>query len=133
LRVLLLGKTFASSQTIFETVYRGRQSFRHHCAYMRMGKVLLGLRVLRRAGLALDRAEVFDYGFGAGTFFRYCTTSAHPSDVEQDPVVCREVSEMLDGRRFRSADLLPTLQWLVVARPFPGTGCASGWAWRRLS
>ena len=120
-------------QESFKTCYRGRKSPLFHAAYMRMGKVLLGLRVLRRAGLALDRAEVFDYGFGAGTFFRCCTTSAHPSGVEQDPVVCRDLSEMLDGRGFRSADLLPTFQWLVVARPFPGTGCVADLAWSRLS
>ena len=100
---------------------------------MRMGKVLLTLRTLRLACVGLAERDCFDYGFGAGTFYRYCSSSAHPSGVEQDPVVCRDVSEMLDGRGFRSADLLPTFQWLVVARPFPGTGCVADLAWSRLS
>ena len=95
------------SQVIFETVYRGRQSFLHHCAYMRMGKVLLALRALRLACVGLNGKALFDYGFGAGTFYRYCPTSANLSGVEQDPVVCREVSEMLAKRGFRNVDLQP--------------------------
>jgi len=96
-----------SSQVIFETVYRGRQSFLHHCAYMRMGKVLLALRVLRLARGGLPKRNLFDYGFGAGTFYRYCPTSAKLSGVEQDPVVCQEVSETLAKRGFRNVDLQP--------------------------
>lgn len=94
-------------QEAFKTCYRGRRGPLFHAAYMRMGKVLLARRVLRRTGLALERAEVFDYGFGAGTFYRYCPTSAHLSGVEQDPIVCREVSEMLVKRGFRSVELQP--------------------------
>jgi SAM-dependent methyltransferase len=96
-----------NNQARFETVYRGRQGALHHASYLRMSKVLFALRVLRRAGLPLDRAEVFDYGFGAGTFYRYCPTSAKLNGVEQDPVVCREVSEMLARRGFRNVDLQP--------------------------
>lgn len=96
-----------SDQARFETVYRGRQGTLHHSSYLRMCKVLLVLRVLRLAGLPLGRAEVFDYGFGAGTFYRYCPTSANLSGVEQDSVVCREVSEMLAKRGFRNIDLQP--------------------------
>jgi SAM-dependent methyltransferase len=96
-----------SSQAIFETVYRGRQSLLHHCAYMRMGKVLLARRILRLAGVGLTQKEIFDYGFGAGTFYRYCPTSAHLSGVEQDPVVCQEVTQMLAGRGHRHVDLQP--------------------------
>lgn len=96
-----------NDQTRFETVYRGRQGALHHASYLRMSKVLLALRVLRQARLPLDRVELFDYGFGAGTFYRYCPTSANLSGVEQDPVVCREVSEMLAKRGFRNVDLQP--------------------------
>jgi 2-polyprenyl-3-methyl-5-hydroxy-6-metoxy-1,4-benzoquinol methylase len=97
--------TTAVSQEFFQTVYRGRQSMLHHAAYMRMCKVLLALRVLRRTALSLERAEVFDYGFGAGTFYRYCPTSAHLAGVEQDPLVCQEVRQMLDERGYRDVDL----------------------------
>ena len=96
-----------NDQTRFETVYRGRQGALQHASYLRMSKVLLALRVLRRARLLLDRVEVFDYGFGAGTFYRYCPASANLSGVEQDPVVCREVSDMLAERGFRNVDLQP--------------------------
>jgi 2-polyprenyl-3-methyl-5-hydroxy-6-metoxy-1,4-benzoquinol methylase len=95
------------SQEVFETVYRGRQSALHHAAYMRMSKVLLALRILRRAGHSLENKSIFDYGFGAGTFFRYCPTSAHLSGVEQDPVVCQEVTEMLARRGFGNVELQP--------------------------
>jgi SAM-dependent methyltransferase len=72
-----------------------------------MSKVMLALRVLRLKGLSLQRADVFDYGFGAGTFYRYCPTSARLSGVEQDPVVCQEVAQMLAGRGHRQVDLQP--------------------------
>lgn len=96
-----------STQTRFETVYRGRQSALHHLSYLRMCKVLLSLRVLRLAGIGLEGKSVFDYGFGAGTFFRYCPNSARLCGVEQDPVVCGEVSGMLSARGFGNADLQP--------------------------
>ena len=95
------------SQKVFETVYRGRQRSLHHASYLRMSKVLLALRVLRRAALPLDRAEVFDYGFGAGTFYRYCPWSANLSGVEQDPVVCQEATQMLSSRGHKHIDLQP--------------------------
>ena len=94
-----------NTQVRFETVYRGRQSALHHAAYMRMCKVLLALRVLRRAHVDMEKAEIFDYGFGAGTFFRYCPKSARLAGVEQDPVVCQEVAGILAKRGFRDIDL----------------------------
>jgi len=96
-----------NNQARFETVYRGRQGPLHHASYLRMCKVLLALRALRRAALPLDRAEVFDYGFGAGTFYRYCPADARLFGVEQDPVVCQEVTQMLGGRGYRHVDLQP--------------------------
>lgn len=94
-------------QETFKTCYRGRKGPLFHAAYMRMGKVLLIQRILRAVGKTLTQKAVFDYGFGAGTFYRYCPTSAKLSGVEQDPVVCREVSEMLAQRGFRNVDLQP--------------------------
>ena len=99
------GVAAKDSQKVFETVYRGRQGALHHASYLRMSKVMLALRVLRLKGLSLERTEVFDYGFGAGTFYRYCPRSVHLSGVEQDPVVCQEVTQMLTGRGHRQVDL----------------------------
>lgn len=96
-----------TSQARFETVYRGGQGVLHHASYMRMGKVLLMLRTLRKAGIGLAGKAIFDYGFGAGTFFRYCPKNSQLSGVEQDPVVCHEVSEMLGTRGFKNVDLRP--------------------------
>ena len=96
-----------STQARFEMVYRGRQSVLHHVSYMRVCKVLLALRILRRAGHSSENKNFFDYGFGAGTFFRYCPTSAHLSGVEQDPAVCQEASDMLARRGFGNVELQP--------------------------
>jgi len=96
-----------NTQARFETVYRGRQSGLHHAAYMRMCKVLLALRVLRQARVDMEKADIFDYGFGGGTFYRYCPTSAHLSGVEQDPVVCQEVAGMLASQGCQDVDLQP--------------------------
>ena len=72
-----------------------------------MGKVLLALRILRLTGLPLDKLEVFDYGFGAGTFYRYMPKTVRLFGVEQDPVVCQEVADMLTERGFKHIDLQP--------------------------
>jgi SAM-dependent methyltransferase len=74
---------------------------------MRMGKVLLAQRILRLAGIRLTQKDIFDYGFGAGTFYRYCPPDARLFGVEQDPVVCQEVTEMLGWRGSRHVDLRP--------------------------
>jgi len=73
------------TQEIFETVYRGRQTVLHDLSYMRMGKVLLALRVIDRVSLELEDSDIFDYGFGVGAFFRYCPSSARLYGVELDP------------------------------------------------
>jgi SAM-dependent methyltransferase len=70
-----------------------------------MAKVLLALRALRRAGVGLEGKRVFDYGFGAGTFFRYCPRDAALFGVEQDPVVVEEVTGMLRGRGYGKVNL----------------------------
>jgi hypothetical protein len=94
-------------QEAFKTCYRGRKGQLFHVAYMRMGKVLLALRALRLACVGLSERALFDYGFGAGTFYRYCPLSTNLSGVEQDPVVCKEVTQMLSSRGHKHIDLQP--------------------------
>ena len=96
-----------ASQEIFESVYRGRQSAWHHLAYLRMSKVLLALHVLDRAGLKLEGKVIFDYGFGAGTFFRYCPKSAQLAGVEMDPQNVAAVREGLRSRGYANVRLEP--------------------------
>lgn len=100
-----MSEQVTASQEIFETCYRGRQSALHHAAYMRMGKVLLALAICRRAGIRLDNNRIMDYGFGAGTFFRYCGQSCSLAGVEIDPVNVRDVQQMLQQRGYRQVDL----------------------------
>ena len=94
-----------AGQEVFKSVYRGRQSALHHMAYMRMAKVLLALHVLDKAGVALKDKAVFDYGFGAGTFFRYCPPSARIAGVEMDSVNVADVQESLRHRGFSDVHL----------------------------
>jgi SAM-dependent methyltransferase len=93
-----------TSQEVFKTIYRGRQTWLHHAAYMRMAKVLLALRILRQIGQASPR-RVFDYGFGAGTFFRYCSEASELFGVEMDPINVQEVTTMLKARGRKQVDL----------------------------
>lgn len=95
------------SQESFKTCYRGRRGPLFHAAYMRMGKVLLIRRMLRMAGIDLAGKSIFDYGFGAGTFYRYCPKDARLFGVEQDAVVCEEVADMLRARGHEFVDLQP--------------------------
>ena len=95
------------SQNLFFTVYRGNQGALRHSAYMRMSKVLLIQHVLRRFAIELADKRIFDYGFGAGTFFRYCPKSSQLFGVELDPVCVAEVSAMLAAQGFTHVDLQP--------------------------
>jgi SAM-dependent methyltransferase len=92
-------------QEIFQKVYRGRQSWLHHASYLRMSKVLLILDFIRRCKIPLEATRVLDYGFGAGTLFRYLPLSTKIYGVEQDPVLCREVGRELSARGFRDVEL----------------------------
>lgn len=67
-------------------------------AYMRMSKVLLTLRALDRAGIKTKDRTLFDYGFGAGTFFRYCPKDLELFGVEMDSENIRDVLQMLESR-----------------------------------
>lgn len=93
------------SQDDFKECYRGRQSALHHAAYMRMAKVLLALHLCERAGIDLDGKDIFDYGFGAGTFFRYCPRGSRLFGVEMDAENVESVRAMLHERGFPEPDL----------------------------
>ena len=94
-----------ASQEIFQDCYRGRQTALHHMSYMRMAKVLLALDLLERAGIPLEGKAVFDYGFGAGTFFRYCPMNARLFGVEVDPQNVEAVKAMLFEHGYRNVRL----------------------------
>ncbi|HTR42048.1 MAG TPA: methyltransferase domain-containing protein [Pseudomonadales bacterium] len=94
-----------AGQEIFENVYRKRQTVLHHMAYMRMAKVLLALEILQNARIDLDRKAIFDYGFGAGTFFLHCPISARIAGVEIDPVHVADVQRKLQRRGFSNVRL----------------------------
>ena len=98
-------------QSGFLECYRGRQGALHHLAYMRMSKVLLTLELCRTAGVALAGREVFDYGFGAGTFFRHCPRDSRLFGVEMDAENVAAVRAMLAARG-QCADL----QTIDIAR-----------------
>lgn len=96
-----------AKQETFLSCYRGNQNAVRHVAYMRQSKVLLIRHVLRRLGIALEGKRIFDYGFGAGTFFRDCPQSSKLFGVELDPVNVQDVSRMLASRGFSQIDLSP--------------------------
>ena len=89
----------------FLECYRGRQSALHHAAYMRMSKVLLALQLCEHAGLSLGDKDILDYGFGAGTFFRYCPKNSRLFGVEMDRANVDAVSGMLKERGYPHVDL----------------------------
>lgn len=73
--------------------------------YMRMAKVLLALHVCENVGISLENKSIFDYGFGAGTFFRYCPPSSRLFGVEVDPENVAAVQGMLAARGFRNVNV----------------------------
>jgi len=96
-----------TGQNLFLTVYRGNQGALRHMAYMRLSKVLLLQFLLNRFAIDLANKRIFDYGFGPGTFFRYCPKSSHLYGVEIDPTCVSEVSGMLADQGFSHVDLRP--------------------------
>ena len=72
---------------------------------MRMAKVLLALHLCEKAGIRLDGKDIFDYGFGAGTFYRYCPPTSRLFGVEMDAENVEAVRAMLLDRGFANADL----------------------------
>jgi SAM-dependent methyltransferase len=80
---------------------------------MRMAKVLLALRLCEQAGINLENKSIFDYGFGAGTFFRYCPLSSRLFGVETDSENVQAARTMLAARGVRNVDLrtIDIQQW----------------------
>ena len=85
-------------QDKFYTVYRDRQSWLHHLAYMRTGKIKAGELLLRRNALRLADLSVFEFGFGAGTMLRRCATSCRIAGLELDEENAVAVRDMLRRR-----------------------------------
>jgi SAM-dependent methyltransferase len=65
---------------------------------MRMAKISLTFSLLEKAGIDLKGKSVFDYGFGAGTFFRYCPLDSALFGVEIDSQNTAAVKAMLSER-----------------------------------
>jgi len=94
-----------ADQSSFKECYRGRQSWLHHAAYLRMGKVQLALTLCQKARLSLSGKDILDYGFGAGTFYRYCPRDSRLFGVEMDAENIAAVRGMLEERGYPSVDL----------------------------
>jgi SAM-dependent methyltransferase len=95
----------ASRQETYYHVYRNRDSWLHHLGYMRLGKVFGVLEALDRRGVELDGKRVFDYGFGAGTFFRHCPKTAFLFGVELDALHVERVARSLRGKNYAHVDM----------------------------
>lgn len=94
-------------QEKFFACYRGGQSRLHHMAYLRMCKVFVILQALRKTNCVLGGKRIFDYAFGAGTFFRFCPQSAHIFGVELDDETVVEVRNSLADSGHSYCDLRP--------------------------
>jgi len=82
-----------------------RQSWVYHLAYMRLSKALALLYALGGAGLSLADRSIFDFGFGAGTFFRYCPKQNPLFGVELNDVHVANVKESLRKNGYEHVDL----------------------------
>jgi SAM-dependent methyltransferase len=96
-----------ADQSIFLECYRGAQGPLRHASYMRMAKVLLVQHLFEKWRVNLSGKRFFDYGFGAGTLFRYCPKDTHLLGVELDEVAVRESVEMLKRLGYQKVDLRP--------------------------
>jgi SAM-dependent methyltransferase len=68
--------------------------------------------LLRHAGLSVSSGDVFDYGFGAGTFFHYCARDCRLVGVEVDPRAVEQVRRMLEGSgRFCDLQVIDPDAW----------------------
>ena len=88
------------SQDVYYHIYRGRQAWIYHLAYMRLSKVFALLHALRNLNVSLPNKAIFDYGFSTGTFFRHCPTSCALFGVELDAANVNSVDTMLRKRGF---------------------------------
>lgn len=96
-----------ASQQTFLSCYRGTQGKLRHMAYMRMAKVLFLQKLIDQTGISLDEKRLFDYGFGAGTFFHVCPQSASLFGVELDATAVDEIAAHLRAAGFSHIDLQP--------------------------
>jgi len=103
-------------QQVFHRCYRGGQGWCRHLSYLRLAKVQLLRSFLRQHQVALCGRRVFDYGFGAGTFFRYCPRDAKLAGVELDPQTVAEVTAALRRRGYVDVRLATS----TADRPFFG-------------
>jgi len=95
-----------SRQDVYYRVYRNRQSWLYHLAYMRLSKVYGVLHALDASGVGLAGMRVFDYGFGAGTLFLHCPKDTRLFGIELDPDHVKRVGEILRAKGYR-AELEP--------------------------
>jgi len=95
----------ALRQETYCHVYRNRQSWIHHLAYMRLSKVFALLYAIEQKGLVMEGKSIFDYGFGAGTFFRHCPRQSLLFGVELDSVNVEHVRESLSRKGYTHVDL----------------------------
>jgi SAM-dependent methyltransferase len=72
---------------------------------MRLSKVFALFHVIEQQGLVLQDKSIFDYGFGAGTFFRYCPRRSRLFGVELDSVNVEKVKEALGRKGYTRVDL----------------------------
>jgi len=93
------------TQDRFLECYRGGQGRWNHMAYLRLCKVFVILEAIRRNGHVLAGSRIFDYAFGAGTFFRHCPRTAQLFGVELDAATVGEVTLALQSDGFSQMDL----------------------------
>jgi SAM-dependent methyltransferase len=94
-----------ASQQDFLICYRHRHRWPHHLAYMRSAKVMLLREIIDTLGLRLEQKRIFDYGFGAGSFFLTCPRSARIFGIELDPLATSEVAKRLAKKGFAEVQL----------------------------
>lgn len=96
----------------YTSSFRGGQGWLRHQSYLRLSKVYFLLQLLEQAGLSINKGDIFDYGFGAGTFFRFCGQHCRLFGVEVDPRAVAQVTQMLNARRRRcELDVVNPASW----------------------
>ena len=93
------------AQNDFRQCYRGRFRSIYHLSYLRLCKSKLIDHLLRSCQVSLTGAKVFDYAFGAGTFFLTLPKSAKIFGVELDPQVVAAVGMQLNTAGYMEVDL----------------------------
>ena len=93
------------AQNDFLDCYRGRTGFLYHLSYLRRCKSELIYHLLKKGRVQIAGSDVFDYAFGAGTFFRQLPSSCKVYGVELDTITVTEVSENLRTKNFKELDL----------------------------